>query len=831
MRRGQSARFVAVLSTLISLSVTWAAQPVSAPVEVTFRGRVLDSRGQPIADVSVALYRPNDDASGGLPRVERVREVTTGLDGAFAFTADGDWGSSGYGSIVARKEGFALGWADWNLLQGRQQSDIVLGEPKELSGIVVDEGDSPVVDAEVGIGAAMGGRRYQQTLTFHVASEFMTVRTDSTGRFVFLNLPAGATCELFARKPGRATICTYDPLTYSGDKYQFSPGQAGIKLTLPVEARIEGKMVEKAGGTPRAGVQVTAQSVQRGLTLFREPAVSAQDGTFSIGALPAGGYTVILVRPTEGTAEWVAEPVRVDVKASETLRDVRVELTRGGFVEIRVKDTAGRLVDQAGVDVRDPAYTQLYGGRTDETGLFRTRLAPGRYEISGAFKQGYMRPQQAEAFAIAEGETKRFEQTLTEFPSAAGVVYDEDGKPLEGVILRVVPGGSSTGERLSDAQGRFHVSWDPQSWSREDMVFYIVARHLQRNLAVAQPLEGPGGGVEVELRSGVVVTGQVLDPDGKGIEGADVAIMLHAARWGSTFMPYRGLKTDAQGRYEVPAIPADQRYTLNLSADGYGQAQAQLDPADVTGERVQVGTCTLALANQTVSGMVVDLDGKPVPNVSVSCSGGFESGQPDRRTRTDAQGKFVLEGVCAGYVQIQAGARIGETYRGGSAQTEGGATGVRITVSEQRLVSRPEPSRLADLRGKPLPDLKKLGIELPTEAEGKMLLVCFWDMNQRPSRHFITQLAGQAAQLAEKGVVVVAVQAATADQNTLAEWVKTAKIPFAIGSIAGDVAKTQLEWGVVSLPHLILTDRKHVVVADGFGFGELDKKIEEASGR
>jgi hypothetical protein len=36
---------------------------------------------------------------------------------------------------------------------------------------------------------------------------------------------------------------------------------------------------------------------------------------------------------------------------------------------------------------------------------------------------------------------------------------------------------------------------------------------------------------------------------------------------------------------------------------------------------------------------------------------------------------------------------------------------------------------------------------------------------------------------------------------------------------------------VVSLPHLILTDKKHIVVAEGFSLDDLDKQIETAAGR
>ena len=211
-----------------------AAQSSSAGVpQISFTGRVLNSQGAPIADANVVFYEVSYGDSGTFPEAKRTRNVITGPDGVFAFAAPQQQDGYRQGSIIARKEGLALGWAVWEMQQGPQQSDIRLGEPKELGGVVVDEGDSPIVDAEVSLALGIIGteqdRRY---LTYFVAPKLLTVKTDSAGRFAFANMPAEATFELLARKAGRATACSFDPDTYRGEKCQFSPGQAGIKLTL-----------------------------------------------------------------------------------------------------------------------------------------------------------------------------------------------------------------------------------------------------------------------------------------------------------------------------------------------------------------------------------------------------------------------------------------------------------------------------------------------------------------------------------------------------------------------------------------------------------------------
>jgi glutaredoxin len=94
------------------------------------------------------------------------------------------------------------------------------------------------------------------------------------------------------------------------------------------------------------------------------------------------------------------------------------------------------------------------------------------------------------------------------------------------------------------------------------------------------------------------------------------------------------------------------------------------------------------------------------------------------------------------------------------------------------------------------------------------------------SRHCLTQLAKQAKTLEAKGIVVVAVQVSKMDQNALDEYMKKYNVPFSIGMIQGDEAKTRFAWGVRSLPWLILTDKKHVARAEGLSLTDLGAKIE-----
>ena len=139
------------------------------------------------------------------------------------------------------------------------------------------------------------------------------------------------------------------------------------------------------------------------------------------------------------------------------------------------------------------------------------------------------------------------------------------------------------------------------------------------------------------------------------------------------------------------------------------------------------------------------------------------------------------------------------------------------------IVQSPEPKSLL---GKTLPTLSDLSTELaPANIKDKSLLVCFFDINQRPSRNCLKELAERAGELKEKDISVVAVQASDIEKQKLDEWVKENNIPFPVGAITADIEKTLFTWGVRSLPWLILTDKECIIRAEGFNINELDEKI------
>ena len=649
--------------------------------QIICAGKVVDDQGQPIAGAKVRLYRVIIDVLEILSfDIKLAQELTTKKDGAFTIKTKADSDEfSDVAIIIAEKEGLALGWVNWRLHENLDV-EITLGRPQILSGTVVDENQKPIVDAEVGI-AFMEIRTKEgpQHLIGDMSLESLTARTDTEGKFSFNQIPGDATAEFLVKKPGRATISTLDPKSCNWELLQFSPGQTGIKLIQPVEAKIEGIFVEKESGKPVAGIRIMITPYFKLPNFGLKPVVSRKDGTFSVNALAPGKHILQTVTPIEGPADWVAEPVEVITEAGKTKNGGKVELSKGGLLEVVItEDTSKKPVEKASVRIWDVQTDRRYMGRSDKDGIALIRLMPGEYRIMCRNKQGLTSIRRQEAIIIENGKTAHIEWQLTSLPKITGVVRDEKDKPIKGAKLIVCPMGLR--DVTSDAEGKFEVNYDPEPWCIDKMsALFLLGRYEKGNLAAAVEIEEDTKTVEIKLKPGVIFTGKVVDPDGKGIANARFAVMLQDNSYSSLIRRDK-TRTDAQGNFEVKAIPPEHKYTIFASAEGYGNKHSEvIDTNDAVNNHLDVGTITLAVANLSVSGMVVDTDDKPVADANVCCSG---ENQPHPHTQTDADGKFTLEKVCAGRIRVSAEIR-GKTKLYGKVETEGGATNVKVLISER----------------------------------------------------------------------------------------------------------------------------------------------------
>jgi len=132
-----------------------------------------------------------------------------------------------------------------------------------------------------------------------------------------------------------------------------------------------------------------------------------------------------------------------------------------------------------------------------------------------------------------------------------------------------------------------------------------------------------------------------------------------------------------------------------------------------------------------------------------------------------------------------------------------------------------------NLKGNALPDFNDLNISLKQEdMKDKSILICFWDLEQRPSRNCIQELNKKAEELKHKNIVIIAVQASKTDKNSYNDWIKEHNINIPMSSIEAYSEITRYNWGVKALPWLILTNKEHIVTEEGLSINELYKKTD-----
>ena len=225
-------------------------------------------------------------------------------------------------------------------------------------------------------------------------------------------------------------------------------------------------------------------------------------------------------------------------------------------------------------------------------------------------------------------------------------------------------------------------------------------------------------------------------------------------------------------------------------------------------------------ADHVIAGKVLKDDDKPAAGVNVQLNG---DDQPDGNATTDSEGRFHFQ-VCEGQIRLFTYSPDG----GGSAQAtvEAGDTNIVITLGSQSGSVRQTPHH-ASLKGSPLPDLATVNLTGSATPSGKPVLLCLFDVSQRPSRHVVHQLEEQATALRQQGVTVLGVQAAVASDETFNEWKNANPVSFPIGRVAEKSEKSKWATGVPALPWLILTDADHRVIAEGFAFDELDAQMKK----
>ncbi len=240
------------------------------------------------------------------------------------------------------------------LTAAEQHEDLVLVlADAVLAGTLDDTSGAPVAAATIEvIGGAADGRH-------------AVVGTDGT--FSLDQLPVGA-LRIRIRHPDYPTR-DLDVVT--------SDGKQRVRLRLPIGGAIEGAVIEASSGSPLTSIVVAAI----GPAGAGAEATTDKVGRFKLGPLEPGAWKLVLQLPGYLPANRSVEVSAARVPGAATVRDVRIELSRGALVGGTVRDARGQRV--AGVTITVRANGVSVEGTSDSLGDFRIRDCPtGDVELS-----------------------------------------------------------------------------------------------------------------------------------------------------------------------------------------------------------------------------------------------------------------------------------------------------------------------------------------------------------------------------------------------------------------------------------------------------------------
>lgn len=448
-------------------------------------------------------------------------------------------------------------------------------------------------------------------------------------------------------------------------------------VRLPAPRSLPGRVVDARNSRPVAGALAWND---------RDPGafvMTDADGRYRLGVpaemtaieVVAEGYLRARVGATPARAR-LGRPLNLGLEPAAQLAGL---VTGGG------RPIAGALVEAVPHAARgerelDPRARALDRAATDAEGRFRLRrLEPGqRYELR-ARREGYF-PAAVDTTVFAppaSGEPLRFE--LAPVRALSGQVKDSQGRALEGVEIDVQPAmragrtppvlqpagveeAAGTAPR-SDAQGRFLLSRLPAATVDAVLRKSGFAPLVLRRVRIP-PGAGPFDLGKIVLNPGAALRGRVVDTASRPVTGAEVFLLEEEPRpFQEPLVADRPKSaTSRTGEFAFRDLTAAVPLHLFVRARGYRTALVR----GVRPPREQPLVVTLE-PGLSLRGRVVDEAGSPVPGAFVEATWyptlpddpeRRETGMPvSFRTRTVRSGRFEIEGLPRGEVELSAQAR------------------------------------------------------------------------------------------------------------------------------------------------------------------------------
>jgi protocatechuate 3,4-dioxygenase beta subunit len=653
-------------------------------------GTVVRGGGEPVAGVTViAFHEPQEPT-----QFNALDKCFATTDGKGAFQFDG-LGTGRYVVAVTPEGEPAV--AERNVPMPTQRKvEIVLAGDCSLEGRVTSEEDKPVAGAQVYVMIDLESGRNPTV---------GNVKTGEDGRYEIRGLRSGPVQIFLVQSEGFGNYPD-DPVSglFSGrdSELRLVPGKNVKDVSLARGGTVRGVVKEKGGDVPIAGVRVEL-TTPLALLGGKRGATTGADGNFEITSVPKG--SAILMATKDGWYQPGVSPQSVMMilgariqggggATRDTGKGATIVVAEPGEVIERTLELA-RGSSVSGV-VATPDGAPLSGARVslvmEESGNWLARMfgglfptpeprltdAQGRYELPGpppaqkarvVARAGGFLDGKSEPFGCGVGEAKSgVDVKLRQGATLVGRVRDEQGKPVDGALVRWVPLGEDTDPwsikwrlksavpTVADAKGEFRIA---NVETGKLAVEASSPRHLPWSTTEIVAEEAKTSEIDATLKLGAVIAGRVVTFDGRPKAGAVVECDPVEDDTVEVMMIDDGTgraTTDSSGAFRIEGL-APSKYRLAASAPGAAPSEAQT--VDAGGPAV---TLTLAEAF-SISGVVRAKGGGDVADVTVTLverksvpdpNGGVahERTRQVASTRTSAAGEFELRDVAGGAYDV-----------------------------------------------------------------------------------------------------------------------------------------------------------------------------------
>jgi protocatechuate 3,4-dioxygenase beta subunit/peroxiredoxin len=711
--------------------------------------------------------------------------------------------------------------------QALAAGSLKLNEPATLTGTVTDGAGRPVAQATVILmGWVKPGRASVQVLP-----EMSPLRaaTQADGTFAFDRVPNGAQFMLLVQKEGHPDVY----LMSAG----VMPAGVSVSIVVPEAGSLTGRVVS-AAGEPVAGCHVSfaappnQQPRQPGPWVMAKDVATGQDGRFTVPTLFPAAYDLRVEPPASAQDKWAPSIVTNQTVAASETKDVGdIVLTAGGTLSGKVTDSkTGKPLAGARVTVSAAGARSMVAGwytKTDADGHYEFHLPAGTYQAYASVP-GYGSPQdflQRPALTVETGGRTESNFELQPVFTVKGRLLLPDGSPAANCSIGAPIPSNPYQSARSDGSGRFTLervtpgeqvdlsASDPEHGARLATTFTVSEDKAEVTFTM-------------EKAASCLLTGRVVDDEGKPVAGMQVMVVERA---GNMSLAAGSGTTGADGRFTIKALQGGEGSIL--LGEGGGTITADLK-LRLDSERIDKGDLVAPRLDQQVAGVVVDIDGEPVPGADVQGNG--VTMRVYAQAQTGSDGRFRLTKLPKDTIQIEAFLVDPESRIVRSEvrqQVLAGATDLRLVMG----IKQKADVRAAAKAGEQAPELvleRGAGAAL-AQFKGKPVVLVFVSIFSRPSVKVLDDLkALQEKQGADK-LEVIAVHDRTASPQEIEQFRKDHSTPFPIVRVPdaprdGWDSATFRAYGVTALPTVVLIDNGGKVASVGDS-GKLSDRIAEAS--